>query len=143
MNGQNTEKSATVHVWRWVLVGCFILVVVRLLQLFSYAHYFYGFEFAQLGQLAFDIHNRHPLSMWSLDEFLARYQYGRFAQGTVFVSIGAAVFSELGLGPTIWSLHAVAINCEIVTFAIFFLLVCRQTQEWILRVLAALLWICV
>ncbi|KKR86433.1 MAG: hypothetical protein UU48_C0004G0036 [Candidatus Uhrbacteria bacterium GW2011_GWF2_41_16] len=127
--------------WRWISAACVILVMLRVLQLLSYAPMLYGWEFAQFGQLAFDISQGHVDPAPSIGAFLARYQYGSFAQGTLVPVFGAVVFSWLGFGPTIWALHAVAITSEVFTFVLVLVFVTNQIKNKTLCLLAAALWI--
>ncbi len=108
-----------------------LCVLLRLLQLRSTAHRLYDPEWVDF--ITFTEHLRAgTVELSSLEQFLHAYQHQGASQGVAAVQILAAAFSAL-LGPTVWSLHAVTMICELVLVAVVALLLRRVGS----RILAA------
>jgi hypothetical protein len=105
--------------WGPLFVGLAVLglVLLRLVELRTVVHLLYSPELYGLGSFAWEVHEGTVPPDLSLFEWLSRYQYMRFAQGTVMVQL-AAVLAVAATGPSTLAFHAIGIAFEALTVGV-------------------------
>jgi len=115
------------------------VLVLRTLQLRSVGYMLHSGELAGLGSLAMDLRYGTVPDGLSVLEFVRRYQYGHFAQGTLVVQVMAAGLESIGLLSG-WTFHGISIAFEALAAGLVAWLGVRVARSPV-GALAALPWV--